>query len=59
MINVGFTVNSSEELMGKSNYLKNLIFAIASLKKKISKSQFLLARKKKNKLKLSIKNMLL
>ena len=34
MIKVGFIIDSSEELMGKSNYLKNLIFAIDSIKAK-------------------------
>ena len=34
MINIGFLANTSIELMGKTNYLKNLIFAIDSLKLK-------------------------
>lgn len=47
MINVGFIVNSSEELMGKSNYLKNLIFAIASVKKKNIKVTVFVGKKEK------------
>ncbi len=47
MNNVGFIINSSEELMGKSNYLKNLIFAISSIKKKNFKVTIFLGKKEK------------
>ena len=55
MINVGFIIYSSKELMGVSNYLKNLIFAIASIKKRNIKVTVFVGKKENEQTKIFYK----